>query len=230
MQTKKKINIVYEDDYLLIVNKPSGTLVHKTTFNENDTLYDFLENYFKNKKINYENLERMGICHRIDKDTEGLIIVAKDKKTKKEIQKLIEEKKISRKYLAIIVGQLKTKVVKVNVPLKRLKNKTTQVPSSDYDAKEAISFFKEIEVLKGYSLIECELITGRTHQIRAHLKYIKNYLINDPVYGNNKKTTSYGQYLAANEISFFHPKIKNKFIHIKLEMPQEFQKFIKEHK
>lgn len=224
---KKSIPIIYQDDYIYIVNKPSGIITHPTTHETNNTLVNALKHL---KKIN-ENIFttpfRYGILHRLDKDTSGLLIVANNQKVFDEFTKLISNKKITRKYLALIEGKLKTKVVEVQAPIKRINDTNKMEVSNDFDAKDATTIFTTINEYKNFSLISCELKTGRTHQIRVHARYIGNPVINDPVYGY-KKATKYGQFLVANEISFFHPFLK-KQINIKIDIPKEFSDYIKKH-
>lgn len=228
--TKKKLEILYEDAYLLVVNKPSGKLTHPTNMNENDTLANNLKYYFLEKKIitNFElEDKRCGICHRLDKNTSGLIIVAKSKECFIKISNMIEEKKVKRFYLALIWKSLKTDVVRAELPIKRKNGSNERIISTDSDAKNSITIFSKIKKFDTFSLINCELETGRTHQIRAHLKYMKNPIINDPIYGIDKKTTNYSQYLVANKIAFIHP-YTNENISIEIKMPKEFLHYIKE--
>lgn len=228
--TKKKLEILYEDAYLLVVNKPSGKLTHPTNMNENDTLANNLKYYFLEKKIitNFElEDKRCGICHRLDKNTSGLIIVAKSKECFIKISNMIEEKKVKRFYLALIWKSLKTDVVRAELPIKRKNGSNERIISTDSDAKNSITIFSKIKKFDTFSLINCQLETGRTHQIRAHLKYMKNPIINDPIYGIDKKTTNYSQYLVANKIAFIHP-YTNENISIEIKMPKEFLHYIKE--
>lgn len=228
--SKKKIVILYEDEYLLIVNKPSGQLTHPTNMNENDTLANSVKNYFIEKGITTDfepDDKRWGICHRLDKNTSGLIIVAKCKECFTKISNMIEEKKVKRFYLALIWKSLKTNIVRTELPIKRKNSSNERIVSTDNDSKESITIFSEKKKFDDFSLINCELETGRTHQIRVHLKYIGNPIINDPIYGINKKTTKYCQYLTANKISFIHP-YTGKNISIEIKMPKEFLQYIKE--
>lgn len=228
--SKKKLEIFHEDKYLLIVNKGSGQLTHPTNMNENSTLANNIKYYFLDKGIitDFEhNDKRWGICHRLDKNTSGLIIVAKSKECFLKITNMLEEKKVKRFYLALIWKSLKTNVVKAELPIKRKNGSNERVVSTDSDAKNSVTIFSEIKKFSNFSLINCQLETGRTHQIRAHLKYIGNPIINDPIYGINKKTTNYCQYLVANKIYFIHP-YTNEDITIEIKMPKEFIKYIKE--
>lgn len=223
------IDVVYEDEHLLVVNKASGIIVHPTSFGEDKTLANAVKHYFNKKKIENEfNDFRNGIVHRLDKDTSGLIVVAKNKKTESSLKEMFINNSIHRYYLALINGHLDSKKLEVQAPIKRIKNTNKREVSSDYDAEDATTIFYKLEDFKNISLVRCELKTGKTHQIRVHAKYIKHSVVNDPVYGSSKKATSYGQYLVANEINFVHP-ITKKLIDIKIDMPKEFNEYIRKY-
>lgn len=225
---KKDLKIVYEDDYIFIVDKPNGIIVHPTNYESDKTLANIVKYIFETKKIKpFGNELRMGIVHRLDKNTTGLIIVAKNEKAYKEFVNLFINKKIIKKYLALLYGHLKTKIVEVQAPIKRINNSNKREVSKDLDAKEATTIFKEIEKFNNFTLAEIELLTGRTHQIRVHAEFIKNNVINDPIYGvkHINKTTNFGQYLIASELKFNHPFLK-KEVKIKLNLPKEFKEYI----
>lgn len=224
---KKDIPIVYQDDYIYIVNKPSGMITHPTNYETTNTLVNALKYLKKTDENIFEIPFRYGILHRLDKDTSGLLMVANDQKSFNEFSKLIGEKQITRKYLALIEGKLKTKVVEVQAAIKRINDTSKMEVSNDFDAKDAITVFTTIREYKSFSLVSCELKTGRTHQIRVHARYINNPVVNDPLYGYGK-ATKYGQFLVANELSFFHPFLK-KQINIKIDIPKEFNEYIKKH-
>lgn len=230
-ENKIDLDIVYEDEYLMIVNKPSGLIVHPTNYSEEVTLAGGIKYYFKNKNINFKDDDyRWGICHRLDKDTSGLIIVAKSTTYQEILQEKIKNNEIKREYLGIIFGKLKYKKMKIDAPLKRNPNgKINMEVSQDNDAKDAITYIEEIERLKSSSLVKFSIETGRTHQIRVHCKYIGNPIINDPLYGNAKPFSKYNQYLQAYKINFISPFDK-KVINIELEMPREFKEYIYKNK
>lgn len=224
-----KLDIVYEDDYIYIVNKPNNIIVHPSNYETEKTLANAVLSLFnKNKLKPFGDTLRMGIVHRLDKYTEGLIIVAKNQKAFDEFTKLFLNKEVEKIYLALLYGHLKTKVVEVDAPIKRVDNSSRREVSTDFDAKNAISIFKEVQKYKDFSLVEVKILTGRTHQIRVHAEYIKNNVLNDPIYGpkHNNKRTSYGQYLYASNLKFIHPFTK-KEININLDMPKEFKEYIK---
>lgn len=224
---KKEIPIVYEDKYIYVVNKPSGIITHPTSHETNNTLANALKFIFKKDESIFKIPYRYGIMHRLDKDTSGLLMVAKDQKSLEVFTEMIQKKEITRKYLALINGKLKTKVVEIQAPIKRIKETNKMEVSNDYDADDATTIFTMVYPYKNFSIVSCELKTGKTHQIRVHAKYMKNPIINDPVYGNGK-ATKYGQFLVANELAFFHPFLK-KQINIKIDQPKEFSDYIKKH-
>lgn len=228
---KMKLDIIYEDDNYLVINKPSGLLVHSSSFNEENTLAAGIKYYFQNKGIQFPDDDyRWGICHRLDKDTSGLLIVAKNLEVQKILMELIKNKNIKREYIAIINKTLETNKMKIDVPIKRnKKGKLKMVPSNDFDAKDAITFIEKIIDYDNFSLVRCILETGRTHQIRVHLKYLKKPIVNDPLYGNNKIYNNYGQYLYASKIEFEDPFSKE-WKSFKAPLPIEFEKFIRENK
>lgn len=226
-----KCEIVYEDEYIFIVNKPSGIIVHPTNYESIDTLANIMKRVFEERKIQcFGDLLRNGIVHRLDKDTSGLLIVAKNQTVYDKFVELIKEKKVIRKYLALIYGHLVAKTVDVDVPIIRIDDSNKREASSNHNADDAKTTFIEIEKFSNFSLVECVLHTGRTHQIRVHAQYINNNVLNDPLYGvkHHNKSTKYGQYLVAYNLEFKHPFLSNKKINIKIDMPKEFKKYIKE--
>ena len=226
---KMELDIVYEDDNYLIVNKPSGLLVHSSSFNEENTLAAGIKYYFQSKNIKFPDDDyRWGICHRLDKDTSGLLIVAKNPKVQNILMDLIKNKSDKREYIAIINKTLEANKMKIDVPIKRnMKGKLKMVPSNDFDAKDAITFVEKIIDYDNFSLIRCILETGRTHQIRVHMHYLKRPIVNDPLYGNNKIYNKYGQYLYASKIEFEDPFTKQ-WKSFKAPLPVEFENFIRD--
>lgn len=210
IKNNKQIEIVYEDDYLIVINKPKNILTHPTTFNEQDTLVNVLLD-----KINineFEDKNRPGIIHRLDRNTTGLIVIAKNKLAYEKLVEQVANKKLIRKYLALVHHRFKDDHLMLKLPITRSKtNGSKMTISDDPQAKIAIT---EIKVLKNFddsSLIECILHTGRTHQIRIHLSYIHHPVYNDPVYGSYDGYKNYDQFLHAYYLSFNHP-ITNKFL------------------
>ena len=214
---KMDLDIVYEDEYLMVINKPSGLVVHPAPGHYNDTLVNGLLYYLNKDKT--KNI-RPGIVHRIDKDTSGLLIVAKDEKILEILSNMISKKEVKRTYLAIVDGVIEEDSAKINAPIGRDANNRQKMAITSNNSKNAITNIKVLERFQNNTLIECILDTGRTHQIRVHLKYINHPVTNDPVYNSNK-STSFGQMLHSYKLSFIHP-ITNKKIDLSVEPPKEF--------
>lgn len=221
------IDVVYEDDNLLIVNKPSGMVVHPAAGNYSHTLVNALLYRFKLSSIG--GVTRPGIVHRIDKDTSGVMVVAKDDKTHELLSDMLKEHKVERCYYALVDGIINHDVGDIDAPIGRDTVDRKKMMVTDVDSKEAFTHFR---VLKRYkksnkTLIECKLSTGRTHQIRVHMAYIGYPIYNDPVYGRSSKTTPFGQFLHSKSIKFIHP-ITNKDIFFEVDLPKEFQDYLDE--
>ena len=215
-----KLDIVYEDDDVIVINKPSGMVVHPAAGNYSNTLVNALLYHTKNLSSNNGD-ERPGIVHRIDKDTSGLLVVAKNDKAHQFLQEQLKDKTLSRIYLALVSGRINHDTGEIDAPIGRDVNDRKKMCVTDVNSKDAITYFKVIDRYKDATLIECKLKTGRTHQIRVHMKYINHPIINDPVYGNKKNVTSFGQMLHAKEISFIHPTTKEKMT-FNVDAPKEF--------
>ena len=200
-----QFEVIYEDEYLMVINKPRGLLCHPTSFNETNTLVAQLGQYYLAKGYKLDSLKdlRNGLVHRLDKDTSGLLLVAKNIDVFNALKKGIETKAIKRYYYALVCNKFADNVqsFSIDLPLDHLPN-STKVGIS-YNGKVAITKVKVLHNYEAYSLIECELLTGRTHQIRAHLSAIHHPLYNDPLYGN--KINDNGQYLSAYKLTFVHP-------------------------
>ena len=216
------INIVYEDDYLLVVNKESGMVVHPAPGNYSGTLVNALMGKFK--LSNKDNI-RPGIVHRIDKDTSGLLVVAKNDEVHDMLSEMIKNKDVERKYIALVDGVINHETGTIDAPIGRDINNRQKMMITDINSKDAITHFRVLKRYKDKTLIECKLETGRTHQIRVHMNYINHPIVNDPVYGKSKKTTSFGQLLHSKSIRFIHP-ITKKEIYIESELPSEFQEYL----
>ena len=222
-----KIDVVYEDDYLLVINKESGMVVHPAAGNYSHTLVNALLYRF-NLSSGIDKI-RPGIVHRIDKDTSGLMVVAKDDKTHELLSEMIKEKKVERIYLALVEGVIMHDTGDIDAPIGRDTVNRQKMMVTDVNAKDAFTHFR---VLKRYknankTLIECKLHTGRTHQIRVHMEYIGHPVYNDPLYGRNKKTTPFGQFLHSKSIRFIHP-ITGEEIYKEAPLPKEFQDYLDE--
>ena len=222
--------IVYEDDDLAVINKPQGVVVHPCTSCPDGTLVNGLLLKISNlSSINGEI--RPGIVHRIDKNTCGLMVVAKNNFSHIELSKQIADKTCKRNYLALIEGAFKEPngVVETKIGRdKKDRKKMSAFPLSDTSKglKVAKSRYRTIEYLKGYSLVEFELETGRTHQIRVHCKYLNHPIVGDEVYGGAKKFGLFGQFLCAHQISFSHPRTGKQMV-FKIDLPEKFKEIVK---
>lgn len=224
---KMDIDIVYEDDDVMVINKKSGVVVHPAPGNYSGTLVNGL--MYLSKDLSHVNGEfRPGIVHRIDKDTSGLLIVAKNDKAHRILAEELKEKKIKRKYIALVSGVINHDVGEIDAPIGRDPSDRKKMCVTSTNSKDAITHFRVLERYKNASLIECELETGRTHQIRVHMKYIDHPVINDPVYGKSNHG-EFGQLLHAKEITFTHPTTKE-IMTFSCEVPEEFNKILEEYK
>ena len=220
---KMDIDIVYEDEYLMVINKTSGLVVHPGNGNYDNTLVNGLM-YYTNNLSDIGEKFRPGIVHRLDKDTSGLMLVAKDNKTHELLSDDFKNKRIYREYIALVDGVIQTQKATIDAPIKRSKDNFEKMTVAS-EGKKAIT---HLEVLKKYpknTLIKLVLETGRTHQIRVHLAYIGYPIHNDPVY-NNKKSDEFGQFLHSRYIKFIHP-ITNKVLEFEEDVPKEFSRYLK---
>ncbi|MGN1338392.1 MAG: RluA family pseudouridine synthase [Candidatus Coprovivens sp.] len=222
--TEMNLDIVYEDNDLIVINKPSGLVVHPGSGNYDNTLVNGLMHYTNNlSDINGE--ERPGIVHRIDKDTSGLLIVAKNNKTHAILTEYFKDhQNIKREYIALVVGEFPHESATIDAPIGRDPKDRKKMAVIKDNSKEAVTHIKVLKKYKGYTLISCILETGRTHQIRVHLNYIGYPIYNDPVY-NTKKSTEFGQFLHSAKMDFIHPITKEK-MHFEAPLPKYFQEFI----
>ncbi len=215
------LDIVYEDDDLLVVNKPSGMVVHPAVGNYSHTLVNALM-YHCNNLSQVNGVIRPGIIHRIDADTSGLLLVAKNDMAHVDLAKQISEKSVKREYIALVDGVIKEDTATIDAPIGRdVKNRKKMCVTAD-NSKDAITNIKVIERYKNSTLITCSLLTGRTHQIRVHMNYIGYSVINDPVYGSKKLVDSlFGQMLHARKIGFVHPRT-HEYMEFTCEPPEKF--------
>ena len=219
--TKMDIDIVYEDEYLMVINKDSGVVVHPGAGNSNDTLVNGLLYY--NKTLSKGEEFRPGIVHRLDKDTSGLMIIAKDDKAHELLADDFKNKRIHREYIALLDGVFPQKKAIIDAPIGRSKQYFDKMEVCK-DGKKAITNLEVIKKYKDYTLVKLVLETGRTHQIRVHLAYIGYPVHNDPVY-SNKVCTDFGQFLHSAYLKFKHP-ITGEVLEFNSKLPEEFQTFI----
>lgn len=216
-----KLDVVYEDDNVLVINKPKGLVVHPGNGHFNDTLVNAL--IYANIKLSSINgVERVGIVHRIDKDTSGLLLICKDDFTHKEIAKQLEGHSMHREYIALVDGVIEVNNGKIIGKIGRDKNNRLKMAIDNINGKEAITHFEVIERYKKYTLIKCQLETGRTHQIRVHLSSIHHPLVGDVLYGGSNEVYDNGQLLHAYKLTFYHPVLK-KEISLECDLPQYFK-------
>ncbi len=224
------LSIVYEDEYLLVVNKPSGMVVHPANGNYHHTLVNALMYHCNNNLSQVNGSIRPGIVHRIDQNTSGLLLVAKNDMVHNDLAKQISEKSVVRKYVALVSGVIKEDSATIDAPIGRdIKDRKKMCVTGD-NSKEAITHIRVLERYKSATLIECRLETGRTHQIRVHMAYINHPVVNDIVYGHGKIIDrEFGQMLHAKEIGFIHP-ITKEFMDFQVEAPKRFMEILEEFK
>ena len=221
------LDIYYEDEFIIVVNKPSAMVVHPGNGNTSKTLVNALM-YHTKSLSNINGEDRPGIIHRIDKDTSGLLLVSKTNTAHKILSDDFKEKKVKRKYIALVSGVIKNEKGKINAPIGRNKNDRKKMCVTNKNSKNAITNFKVLERYKNATLVECILETGRTHQIRVHMSYIKHPIINDPVY-SRKVINDYGQMLHAAYIGFTHP-ITKEFMEFNAPLEKEFEEILNDFK
>ena len=212
----------------MVINKPSGLVVHPAAGHFSGTLVNALL-YHSNNLSSTNGKVRPGIVHRIDKDTSGLLVIAKDDKTHEALSMQLKDKTLHRVYVALVKGRINHDTGTIDAPIGRDPLNRKKMCVTDYNGKEAITHFRVLERYKNASLIECKLETGRTHQIRVHMSYINHPIINDPLYQSNKNTNEFGQMLHAKEIGFVHP-VTNKYMSFSCDEPEEFKKIVEKYK
>ncbi len=217
------LDILYEDDDILVVNKKSGMVVHPGCGNYSGTLVNALMGYTDDLS-DEGGSERVGIVHRIDKDTSGLIVVAKNNKAHQILSDMLSRHEIKRDYIAIVKGEFTSDTATIDAPIGRDKINRKKMAVTADNSKDAITHVKVLKKYKGYTLVKCSLETGRTHQIRVHMSYIGFPIVNDPVYTNDT-CTSFGQFLHSTSIDFNHP-ITGEHLHFEVEPPKEFEEFL----
>ncbi len=221
-----EVDIIYEDDDLLVVNKAQGMVVHPAAGNLDGTLVNALLHHCKGRLSSINGVIRPGIVHRIDKDTSGLLLVAKNDFAHTHLAEQIKEHSLKRCYQAIVYGRVKEYEGTIDAPIGRHKTDRKKMCITDRNAKNAVTHYKVIEYLNGYTFVECRLQTGRTHQIRVHMASIGHPIGGDVVYGPKNDKTGLGkQLLHAKEIGFIHPKT-NEYMEFSAQAPKSFKNFI----
>lgn len=221
------LDIRYEDDSLLVVNKKKGMVVHPAPGNYSGTLVNALMYHCGESLSGINGVIRPGIVHRIDKDTSGLLIVAKNDVAHNFLAEQIKQHSFTREYRAVIIGHLKDSKGTVNAPIGRNPKDRKKMTVTDKNSKEAVTHYEVLEEFSGYSLIKLRLETGRTHQIRVHMAYLGHPVAGDEVYGGKRKEDGLsGQCLHAGLIGFIHPVTKE-YIEISSEYPEYFENFLR---
>ena len=220
------LDIVYEDEDLLVVNKPKDMVVHPAAGNYEGTLVNALLWHCGDSLSGINGVMRPGILHRIDKNTSGLLIVAKNDFAHEKLAEQIKEHSFTREYEAVVYGRLKTDEGTVNAPIGRHSVRRKEMAVTDKNSREAITHYKVISQFDGFSHIRLRLETGRTHQIRVHMAYLGHPVAGDDVYGPKKVIKSLGgQCLHAKKIGFIHPR-SNKYLEFESELPKYFLQFL----
>lgn len=219
------LDIYYEDDDLIVVNKTSGMVVHPAPGNYTGTLVNALIYHTNNlSKVN-TNI-RPGIVHRIDADTSGLLLVAKNDKSHNILAEAIQKKEVVREYIALVEGIIMEDTATIDAPIGRDKKDRKKMTVTSENSKDAVTHIRVLERYKDSTLIRCKLETGRTHQIRVHLSYIGHPVVNDPVYGYKKLIDKdFGQMLHAEKLGFVHPTTKE-YMEFTAEPPKRFQEIL----
>lgn len=216
------LDIVYEDDDVVVVNKPQGMVVHPAPGHPNHTLVNALLYHCPLSTINGEF--RPGIVHRIDKDTSGLLMVAKNDMAHRSLAAQLKAKTNKREYVALVHGVIKQDTGTVDAPIGRSR-KDRKKQAIVADGRHAVTHFKVLKRFRHYTLVSCRLETGRTHQIRVHMKSIGHPLAGDPLYGPRKTLPGNGQYLHARELGFKHPRTGEELL-FTAPLPAYFQQML----
>lgn len=218
------IEIVYEDSDLIVVNKPSGMVVHPASGISSGTLVNALL-FHCSDLSGINGIARPGIVHRIDKDTSGLLVIAKNDLAHNKLSEQLKEHTTTRVYLALVEGVIKDDEGTIDAPLARHKTERIKIAVT-IGGRNAVTHYKVIERFKNTTLLSCRLETGRTHQIRVHMAYIRHPVVGDPIYGFKKQRfNTSGQLLHAKKLGFIHPTTGN-YIEFESEIPAEFKKII----
>ncbi len=220
---KMPLDIVFEDENVILINKPSGLTVHPGSGNYDNTLVNGLMDYTQNLSDINGQL-RPGIVHRIDKDTSGLILVAKNNKAHNILAEDFKHKKVEREYIALLNGVFPHNKATIDAPIGRDENNRKQMAVTAKNSKSAVTHLTVLKRYKTHTLVKLKLDTGRTHQIRVHMKYIGYPVYNDPVYAD-KKSSEFGQFLHSAKIKFTEPITKEK-LEFTADLPKEFQDFL----
>ena len=220
------IDVVYEDNDIIVVNKPKGLVVHPANGNWDGTLVNAIMAKCKDSLSGIGGEIRPGIVHRLDKDTSGLLIIAKNDKAHLNLSEQIKNRNVKKVYYALVRGIVPENDATINMPIAR-STKDRKKMAVDKNGKEAITHFKVLERFDKYTLLEVKIDTGRTHQIRVHLSQIGYPVVGDEVYSNGKNEFGvHGQLLHAKSLDFIHPSTGEK-MHLEAQLPEEFENVLK---
>lgn len=221
-----EIESLYEDDHIIVVNKPKGMVVHPAAGNSTGTLVNALLNHCKGRLSNINGVIRPGIVHRIDKDTSGVLVVTKTNFAHEYFSEKFKNHEINRTYFAIVEGTIQENKGKIDAPIGRNIDDRKKMAVNVINGKSAITHFEVLERLKGFTLIKVNLETGRTHQIRVHMSYIGHPIVGDNVYGKKKQVfTQSGQALHAGVLGFDHPVTKE-YMEFSTKTPKDFNEIL----
>lgn len=221
------LNIVYEDKDIILVNKPQNMVVHPSNGHDDSTLVNALMYHCKGELSGINGVIRAGIVHRIDKDTSGIIVIAKNDNAHTKLAKQLEDHSMNRLYYAVVYNNLKNDTGTIDAPIGRhpvdRKKMAVLNNKNNIKSKHAVTHYTVIERFKNYTLVKLKLETGRTHQIRVHMAYIGNPLLGDFIYGKEKQPYKLkGQVLHAKSLGFIHPST-GKYIEFETELPEYFK-------
>lgn len=220
------LDIIFEDKDLAVINKPQGMVVHPAPGNYQGTLVNALL-YHLDSLSSINGIIRPGIVHRLDKDTSGILVVAKNDTTHKILSEALKERVVKREYIALVHGNLKNDEGTINAPIGRHSVDRKKMSVTDKNSKDAITYYRVLERFNKYTLVQANLETGRTHQIRVHLSYVNHPIVGDPVYSNIKNDFGlHTQMLHARRIGFVHP-ITKAYMEFEAELPENFKLVIK---
>lgn len=223
---KIPIDIIYEDEDIVIVNKAQGMVVHPAPGNYNGTLVNALLYHCKDGLSGINGEIRPGIVHRIDKDTSGILVIAKNDKTHQKLSEMLKAHSILRQYQAIVFGNFKDEEGTIDAPIGRHSIDRKKMAITSKNSRHAITHYKILEQFRGFTHIEATLETGRTHQIRVHMKHIGHPLLGDPVYGPQKQPYAIeGQFLHAKKLGFIHPST-GQYMEFDSPLPLKFKQMI----
>ena len=219
------LDVIYEDDEVMVINKPQGMVVHPSAGHPDGTLVNALMNH-SDKLSTINDVIRPGIVHRIDKDTSGLLMVAKNDEAHLFLADQLKERKALRKYVALVHGVIPHDKGTITAPIGRSKD-NRQKQAVVKDGKLAVTHFEVLERFSEFTLVECQLETGRTHQIRVHMNYIEFPIAGDPLYGPRKTLQGDGQFLHAKTLGFEHPKT-HEVMTFSSDLPEVFNKTLED--